>query len=92
MLPGVTDVTGSGVLDDLRCRAVWLRNGCVPGQDPYTLASALHVAQILMEKLPAVFRVYFVREGVLNEINLLATRHDGTAVCACTHFARKARP
>eukprot|EP00667_Euglena_gracilis_P000444 EG_transcript_444 len=47
--------------------------------DPYTLASALHVAQILMEKLPAVFRVYFVREGVLNEINLLATRHDGTA-------------
>ena len=44
--------------------------------DAHALVSALHMAQVLMDKLPDVFQVHFVREGVLNEISHLASKHE----------------
>jgi len=44
--------------------------------EPQALASSLHMAQCLMEKLPDVYKVHFIREGVLNEISNLATKHE----------------
>jgi len=40
-------------------------------KDMYSVMIALHLGENLMEKLPEIFKIYFVREGVINEINQL---------------------
>ena len=42
------------------------------GRDNAAMAYALQMAEILMEKLPGIYRVQFLKEGVLHAINRLA--------------------
>eukprot|EP01004_Peranema_trichophorum_P002550 NODE_15_length_5604_cov_33.229703_g12_i0.p1 GENE.NODE_15_length_5604_cov_33.229703_g12_i0~~NODE_15_length_5604_cov_33.229703_g12_i0.p1 ORF type:complete len:1252 (+),score=269.04 NODE_15_length_5604_cov_33.229703_g12_i0:1571-5326(+) len=44
--------------------------------DLNALAAALHMSQCLMDKLPEIYKSLFIREGVINEINNLSTRHE----------------
>lgn len=46
--------------------------GLLASGDPAVVAAALQLAQALMAKLPDVFRVHFVKEGVVHEIDKLA--------------------
>ncbi|XP_073310538.1 E3 ubiquitin-protein ligase UPL3-like isoform X2 [Primulina huaijiensis] len=45
--------------------------GVLAWKDPHVLVPALQIAEILMEKLPAVFTKMFVREGVVHAVDML---------------------
>ncbi|XP_073065596.1 LOW QUALITY PROTEIN: E3 ubiquitin-protein ligase UPL3-like [Primulina eburnea] len=45
--------------------------GVLAWKDPHVLVPALQIAEILMEKLPAVFTKMFVREGVVHAVDIL---------------------
>jgi E3 ubiquitin-protein ligase TRIP12 len=46
--------------------------GLLASGDPAVVAAALQLAQLLMAKLPDVFRTHFVKEGVVHEMDKLA--------------------
>src|SRR6185312_10492749 len=56
--------------------------------------SALQMCEVLMQKLPQVFAVYFLREGVIHQIDKLieeAERHDAAQAKAASE-AKAANP
>ena len=42
--------------------------------DVASIAHAFHIVEVLMRKLPSLFRVHFICEGVINEISCLAAK------------------
>jgi E3 ubiquitin-protein ligase TRIP12 len=68
--------------------------GLLASGDPAVVAAALQLAQLLMAKLPDVFRVHFVKEGVVHEMDKLAASAPAQASIESsgTHPAARVTP
>lgn len=51
-------------------------------RDTTTVAYAMHMSEILMDKLPAIFRTHFLKEGVVHAVEQLASQAAGKAAAA----------
>ena len=56
--------------------------------DPKIVISALQISEILMKKLPEIFSVYFYREGVIHQIEILI----GLGVASSSNLSVPSRP
>ena len=54
-------------------------SGLLSGRDSSAVAYAMQMAEVLMDRLPGMYRVHFLKEGVLHAINQLAGTAPATS-------------
>ena len=59
--------------------------GLLGGRDAAASAYAIQMAEVLMEKLPAIYRPYFLKEGVLHAMDQIAASAPAPTAGTSSH-------